>query len=151
MPLLSFSVHSLDQAKAWLNHGLQSHTRCKIKYSSFGPSRLLEVNGGVHHPGVKPITTPTQVPKYPTLSHCWGKHQPIMTKKENLASFQDEVPWKIIPQTPKDAIILVLQLGYRHLWIDSLCIIQDDSLDWERESSKMSDVYANSALTIYAA
>jgi hypothetical protein len=74
-----------------------------------------------------------------------------MTKKENFASFQDEVPWKIIPQTFKDAIIVVLHLGYRHLWIDSLCIIQDDSLDWERESSKMADVYVNSVLTIYAA
>lgn len=74
-----------------------------------------------------------------------------MTKKANFASFQDEVSWKIMPQTFKDTIIIVLQLGYRHLWIDSLCIIQDDSLDWERESSKMADIYANSVLTIYAA
>lgn len=38
-----------------------------------------------------------------------------------------------------------------YIWIDSLCIIQDDNNDWQRESSTMSKVYAGSTLNIVAA
>src|ERR1700761_7819454 len=37
-----------------------------------------------------------------------------------------------------------------YLWIDSLCILQDSSSDWSIESSRMSEVYGSSFLTIYA-
>ncbi|KAI8721708.1 HET domain-containing protein [Fusarium sp. LHS14.1] len=37
-----------------------------------------------------------------------------------------------------------------YMWVDSLCIIQDDAEDWARESLKMKDVYANAYLTISA-
>jgi hypothetical protein len=40
--------------------------------------------------------------------------------------------------------------GLQYLWIDSLCIIQDSSSDWEGESVKMADIYGNSFLTITA-
>lgn len=38
----------------------------------------------------------------------------------------------------------------RYLWIDSLCIIQDDKADWEIESAKMADVYMYSQLNLAA-
>ncbi|KAF2488783.1 HET-domain-containing protein, partial [Lophium mytilinum] len=41
-------------------------------------------------------------------------------------------------------------LSVRCRWIDSLCIIQHDALDWEQESSRMGDIYARSFLTIAA-
>ncbi|KAG4433188.1 hypothetical protein IFR05_011323 [Cadophora sp. M221] len=50
----------------------------------------------------------------------------------------------------EDAIEVAKRLGLRYLWIDSVCIIQDDEEDWERESSKMADVYQNSYITIAA-
>jgi Heterokaryon incompatibility protein (HET) len=37
-----------------------------------------------------------------------------------------------------------------YLWIDSLCILQDDKIDWQRESANMARVYQNSYLTIAA-
>jgi hypothetical protein len=36
------------------------------------------------------------------------------------------------------------------MWIDSLCIIQDDTEDWERESGLMATVYGNADLVIGA-
>ena len=42
-------------------------------------------------------------------------------------------------------------LGLRFIWIDAICIVQDDPEDWARESSKMVDVYSRSFLTIAAA
>jgi hypothetical protein len=55
-----------------------------------------------------------------------------------------------LPKTHQDAIQLTQELGIRYLWIDSICIIQDDDEDWERESANMLSVYSKSYLTIAA-
>ena len=54
------------------------------------------------------------------------------------------------PATFRDAIKVARALGTRYLWIDSLCIIQNDREDWERESSRMGDIYEKAYLTIAA-
>ncbi|KAF2184770.1 heterokaryon incompatibility [Zopfia rhizophila CBS 207.26] len=41
-------------------------------------------------------------------------------------------------------------LGQTYLWIDSLCIVQDDIRNWRPEGSKMADTYENAFLTISA-
>jgi hypothetical protein len=45
---------------------------------------------------------------------------------------------------------LALKLGFRYIWIDSLCIIQDDAEDWEVQSSLMSEIYQDAVLTLAA-
>lgn len=39
-------------------------------------------------------------------------------------------------------------LGIRYLWIDALCILQDDQDDWLKQSSQMGSIFKNSLLTI---
>jgi hypothetical protein len=87
---------------------------------------------------------------YIALSHCWGKHQNCITTQKNIAERIAGVPWKAIPQTFREVMQLVLKLGYRYIWIDSLCIIQDDADDWEEQSALMSEIYQNAVLTIAA-
>jgi hypothetical protein len=41
-------------------------------------------------------------------------------------------------------------MGIRYLWIDTLCIIQDNPKDWELESANMGKVYLHSTCTIAA-
>ncbi|KAJ4420960.1 hypothetical protein N0V82_004002 [Gnomoniopsis sp. IMI 355080] len=60
------------------------------------------------------------------------------------------IPKAILPKTFHDAVIITRKLGIRYLWIDSLCIIQDDEKDWQRESGRMSTLYWNSTITISA-
>lgn len=60
------------------------------------------------------------------------------------------MPWGDIPKTFQDAIIVTRYLGFHYVWIDSLCILQDDNDDWAQESAKMSSIYANAVLTIAA-
>lgn len=55
-----------------------------------------------------------------------------------------------IPRTFRDAVMIARRLGLRYLWIDSLCICQDDSEDWARESGLMADVYSNAYVVIAA-
>lgn len=55
-----------------------------------------------------------------------------------------------LPKTLSNAVKTVRHLGIRYLWVDSLCICQDDPEDWARESSRMADVYSNAYLVIAA-
>lgn len=50
----------------------------------------------------------------------------------------------------QDAVTITRRLGYRYLWIDSLCIIQDSYEDWKNESKNMGHIYKASSLTIAA-
>lgn len=60
------------------------------------------------------------------------------------------IDWDDLPRTFQDAVITTRAIGIQYLWIDSLCIIQDDLGDWRQESSKMAEVYTNAWLTIAA-
>jgi hypothetical protein len=57
---------------------------------------------------------------------------------------------KDLPKTYRDAAVLTRKLKIRYLWIDSLCIIQDDANDWERELANMCSVCRNAHVTIAA-
>jgi Heterokaryon incompatibility protein (HET) len=92
----------------------------------------------------------SQTVEYATLSHCWGQEQIITTTKNTFKSRQRGIPWECLSKTFREAIYITHKLGYRYIWIDSLCIIQDDKLDWEIESKKMASTYQNSVFTIAA-
>lgn len=55
-----------------------------------------------------------------------------------------------VPKSFRDALKVVAKLKVRYLWIDSLCIIQDSTEDWQCEASLMSSVYTNSWCNIAA-
>ncbi|MCJ1325068.1 hypothetical protein MMC10_001730 [Thelotrema lepadinum] len=63
---------------------------------------------------------------------------------------QQSIPFEALPATFRDAIAVVRRLGYRYLWIDSLCIVQDSKDDWASESIRMQHYYKYSVLTIAA-
>lgn len=87
---------------------------------------------------------------YVCLSHCWGGSQPLRTLKSNLQLHKKSIPWSQIPRTFQDAITWTRMLGIKYIWIDSLCIIQDDNDDWEKESAQMMHIYQSSFLTLAA-
>lgn len=72
------------------------------------------------------------VPEYGTrghwiaLSHCWGKTIALKTTPQTLWSHRCRIEWNSLPQTFKDAVLVTRALEVPYLWIDSLCIIQDD-------------------------
>jgi hypothetical protein len=88
--------------------------------------------------------------KYVALSHCWGSGRVVRTTRETFPEFTRAVDVATLNQTFQDAIMVTRRLGFRYLWIDSLCIIQDDKDDWEREAAQMAQVYSQAQLTIAA-
>jgi hypothetical protein len=91
------------------------------------------------------------VAPYIALSHCWGKNPIVRTTTGTLAQRKQGIDMSLLPPAFRDAIVIARRLDVRYLWIDSLCIIQDDQLDWQTESAKMSTIYQHALLTISAA
>ncbi|KAI1207837.1 HET-domain-containing protein [Annulohypoxylon truncatum] len=101
-----------------------------------GKIRLVEGNGLIH--------------RYMCLSHCWGPHQIIITTKSILGDRMKEIHIADLSKTFTEAILMTRRFEIDHIWIGSLCIIQDDPADWERESAKMASIYRDAYLTIPA-
>lgn len=85
---------------------------------------------------------------YVTLSHCWGNSQPLTLTSANLNKLQTRIAYDSLPRTFQDAVTVTRALGVRYLWIDSLCIIQDSTKDWEVQCTKMAQIYSGSIVTI---
>jgi Heterokaryon incompatibility protein (HET) len=95
------------------------------------PSRVIDVRPAVHF---LQETTHSEVGTYVTLSHVWGN--PYSIPELALSTFEDKksrIPLEILPRTFKDAILITRNPDIPYLWIDSLCIIQDDGADKERQ------------------
>src|ERR1700744_2598321 len=124
-----------------------SKHRCRSTGDSVLPTRVIEVGD----PGRIRLMVPNgAMGRYVCLSHCWGGLQPLKTTKENLSSHLHSIPPQSIPKTYQDAIELTRLLGIKYLWIDSLCIIQDSTEDWGKESASMCAVYENCDIVIAA-
>ncbi|KAM7211285.1 chromosome transmission fidelity [Rhypophila decipiens] len=88
--------------------------------------------------------------RYICLSYCWGGAQFIRTSNETLQSHATGIQFDELPEAFQDTVAVARALGVHYVWIDSLCIIQDDSTDWVRELSGMADVYCRSYPTVAA-
>lgn len=86
-----------------------------------------------------------------TLSHSWGQAEVIKLTTATIDSMRNGISVSELPLLYRDAVSTCRQLGTRYLWIDSLCIIQDQELDWIREVATMGQVYGNALCNIEAA
>ncbi|EXL75366.1 serine/threonine protein kinase [Fusarium oxysporum f. sp. conglutinans race 2 54008] len=88
--------------------------------------------------------------RYLALSHCWGGSTSLSTLTSNIDKFRSEIPHEQLPLNFQEAIKVTRALKISYLWIDSLCIIQDDPEDWRREAARMGQVFSNAYCTIAA-
>jgi hypothetical protein len=87
---------------------------------------------------------------YTTLSHRWGKEVMFKTTKKNIKDFHTNLNFNTLPMSFKDAVTVTKALGIRYLWIDAICIIQDDHSDWIKQAPLMGKIYNNAYCTIAA-
>ena len=94
--------------------------------------------------------------RYTTLSYLWGTGLSLQLRSSNCADLLTEGSLsraeEDVPQTIKDAIELIRTLpGERYLWVDALCILQDDAADKATQISSMDRIYGSAFMTIVAA
>jgi hypothetical protein len=148
---------------SWIEECLKTHKNCRTPTAAGSddiyekqiaqlPARVLALGDGENWKNVSlHISSPGEKDRYVCLSHSWGGEQPLQTTIATLDQHRTGIPWDDFPQLFQYAIAVTAMLGYRFLWIDSLCIVQDDMKDWEQESASMGRIYGNSILTLSAA
>lgn len=115
------------------------------------PTRLLDISGKddstirIVETAVAQIHAP-----YLTLSHCWGGPLPVKLVKQNYEEYKQAIRVADLPRTFREAVTVGRALDVQYIWIDALCIIQDDTEEWLREAPTMHDVYRNSYCNIAA-
>ncbi|KIW14565.1 hypothetical protein PV08_07349 [Exophiala spinifera] len=121
------------------------------------PTRLVDVGNTSTdtESAVRLVESLTGTGRYMCLSHCWGSKEdenttPYKTVKANKATHLQCIPHDKLSKTFQHAIDITRRLGVRYLWIDSLCIVQDDPLDWQREAAQMASIFNHSYLTLAA-
>ncbi|KAH8599532.1 heterokaryon incompatibility protein-domain-containing protein [Bisporella sp. PMI_857] len=135
-------------ASQWITTCHESHLDCQRPPLSLLPTRVIDVGSDYQRECPKLLECGGQTGSYIALSHCWGSGRHFTTETSNISERMKGMTWGSLPKTFQDAISITRKLKIRYLWIDSLCILQDDSADWDKELSKMSDIYKNSYLTI---
>lgn len=150
-PKLDVSSEScFELATYWFSQCVSKHKKaCSRPQRSRLPTRVLNVGDWGAARAVFQLTHGKHG-LWTALSYCWGIQHPLKTIRANLEAHCEGISISKLPQIFRDAIIVTRQFGYRYLWIDSLCIIQDSSEDWNKESAKMAEIYSRAALTISA-
>ena len=127
---------------------VRTHQGCPKTQEFPLPTRVIDCEDQSHP---RLVTTNGESGRYLALSYVWGEAQPHSTTALNVASYHVGIDVSHLPQTIKDAIATTSAFGFRYLWTDSLCIIQDSEDDKAREIGRMAGIYTNAFLTIVAA
>nr|UMZ45318.1 hypothetical protein [Paramyrothecium sp.] len=132
-------------------HGCQTqHRTCSSHGGSdkWYPARLLEIQ----HDSIRLVEfAESSISKpYASLSHCWGGAEILNLTTKNIEHLKTAIDLHLLPQTFQDAIKVSRSLGISYIWIDSLCIIQDSTEDWKKESRTMLQVYRHALFNIAA-
>jgi hypothetical protein len=140
----------------WISTCSQAHSeRCTLKALDFERSfpgldvlRFIDVR----QDSIVELRT---VPRYLALSYVWGEVANVRLTTGNRLSLllpgAIRKVWYTILQTIRDAIELVRRLDARYLWVDTLCLIQNDPTDLASGVNIMDQVYERSWVTIIAA
>ncbi|KAH6879485.1 heterokaryon incompatibility protein-domain-containing protein, partial [Thelonectria olida] len=138
--------------KSWMATCISQHgtSGCNTHRWNTFPGRLIEINAETGGARLVNVQSLDQVPEFVALSYCWGLTGNLKTLKATMSQMQKCIPWDALPLTVKQAFEVAKALEFRYLWVDALCIVQDDEADWQREARKMGAVYANATLVIAA-
>ena len=166
------SETAFRKVRLWLDYCKRQHPYCRTKlsgtkYGSVGPSDCSRLPSRVVYLGESPQDQPHLVEpsesleaEYAALSYCWGANPgtigvgadgwPHVTLSTNLARRLGGFSPAEMPKTIRDSFSIAQRLAIKYIWIDCLCILQDDADDWEREAKKMGEIFESACVTIVA-
>ncbi|KAM7197967.1 Heterokaryon incompatibility protein (HET) domain containing protein [Naviculisporaceae sp. PSN 640] len=146
-------------AKHWLRSCLHTHPRCRsstdVRSTEWLPTRLVFVGSAVSSQ-LHLVTTAKCDPKelevtYAALSYRWGDQSQFCLMSAKVQQYHESIAFHELSKTLQEAIHTCRSIGLEYLWVDALCIVQDDMRDWAQESALMSKVYGFATCTIAAA
>lgn len=150
------SSDKLATLKSWLADCSYTHEFCEHQPSdrlTILPTRLVDVRPNdqigtyVCVVDSAAIAKTTERVDYVALSHVWSPSE-VQLSSSSMSEMRTELPLDALPAELNAAIATSQHLGYRYIWVDSLCIIQDSEQDKQHECASMANVFRNAALTV---
>jgi hypothetical protein len=145
------SPSSIAQARGWMLACMEEHTACPKPSTGFLPKRLLKIDAS--NPEIqlslRHMNTNEHVP-YVALSYCWGGDQRTKLTHKSISQFTEGFNIGTLPKSLQDGVFVTQQLGISFIWIDALCILQDDEADKIHEIPLMGEIYSQATVTIAA-
>jgi Heterokaryon incompatibility protein (HET) len=146
------------QVKNWLSMCENGHKdRCGLSSAKVGRClrslelqefRLVDVQNDC-------IVKSAGKSRYLALSYVWGDVEGLKLQKHSCSSLADPGSLRKyrdrIPKAICDAMKLVDLVGERYLWVDSLCLVQDDHQTMVDGINSMNFIFENALATIVAA
>lgn len=150
-PLASSSV---SRVMGWINTCRTEHQACQCSTSrdSILPTRVIDV--GTEEDNIVRLYTSSSDERgdFVYLSFIWGGARPTFTTTHHtIQSLMAGIPLCELSRIHADAVDATRRLGFRYLWIDALCIVQNDVRDWEIEAPRMSEYLSNATFVLQAA
>lgn len=111
------------------------------------PNWLIDINQRCIVPGRLGMA-------YVALSYVWGRAGNFRALESNKQQLQN--PGALvsggldIPRTVRDAMTVVEMLQEKYLWVDALCIIQDEYSTKQDQLNNMASIYGEATVTIIA-
>lgn len=138
-----------DLVQSWLA-ACSMHEQCAGMTPALMPKRVIEIpEDAAERPRL--LVTNGELEQYVVLSHCWGRADAAGKLKDSLIpEYQQGLDLDILPQNIQDAVYITRRLGFRYLWIDALCISQDNPEEGAEEKAKLPLYYGQAALMISA-
>lgn len=159
------SPETYRQMEAWLETCDKGHLKCQVATESpYVPTRLIHLDSSTDLVGdnllgssflprlisTKGTSMEFSNTQYMVLSYRWPEDFPNEPKstRETILNHMQGLDVSKLPQVFNDFFQIAARLRVEYVWINSLCIIQDDQEDWNREAAQMSQIYQNAYLTV---
>jgi hypothetical protein len=145
------SETTLGLSRSWLTTCLATHAACARPSNTWMPTRVLEI---LRFSGRLQLrlqdTAGKAVEPYAALTYCWGGEQQVITTKYTIRQHRIVINLNTLSKSLQDAVVVTNSLGLKFLWVDALCIIQNDEIDKDLEIGNMCAVYSNATVVISA-
>jgi hypothetical protein len=118
--------------KKWIAHFRSTHEKpCQMltaKPLRISKFRLLDCKA-------ETVVECTELAEYVALSYVWGSSSNVEDKHQDLLS----------NAVIKDAMRVTLQLGFRYIWVDQLCVDQRETEDMSCQLGQMNTICLSSS------
>ncbi|KAK0616995.1 heterokaryon incompatibility protein-domain-containing protein [Immersiella caudata] len=135
--------------RSWIGSCATLHADCVAAGSTL-PTGVLDVGDSEDAVIFLRLSPSATDRRYVALSHCWGSSALPQALTTNLEERKIGIEVASLLKNFQNAVSVTRSIGVRYLWINSLCILQDSTLDWEIESSNMAEIYNNAYLVLAA-
>lgn len=136
--------------QTWIDRCQHSHPDCQWVYenrSHIQDTLMIDVRD-------RCLIEGSTLCRYAALSYVWGQVEMMQTTKANLGSLLtpgalgQDIVWKQLSKVVRDCILLCERISIPFMWVDCLCIVQDDYESKDRQIAHMDVIYSQSDLTL---